>query len=84
MLTHSPQATLHKKIIYNFVWIYLSQHCTRELLVHCWPIWLTYNVYEENNLYKCCIDPSDNIAQENYLYIICPERTDMFSQENWL
>ena len=59
MLTHSPQTTLHKKIIYNFVWIYLSQRCTRKLLVHCWPIWLTYSVYEENNLCKCCIDPSE-------------------------
>ena len=40
----------HKKIIYNFVWIYLSQHCTSKLLGQYWPIWLTDNVYEENNL----------------------------------
>ena len=52
MLTHSPQITLHKKIIYNFVWIYLSQRCTKKLLVQCWPIWLTDNVYEENNVYN--------------------------------
>ena len=50
MLIHSPQTTLHKKIIYNFVWIYLGQHCTRKLLVQCWPTWLTDNVYAENNL----------------------------------
>ena len=50
MLTHNPQTTLHKKIIYNFFWIYLSQRCTRKLLVQYWSIWLS--VYEENNLYN--------------------------------
>ena len=37
MLAHSPQTNLHIKRIYNFVWIYLGQHCTRKLLVQCWP-----------------------------------------------
>ena len=52
MLTHSTQTTLHKKMMYNFGWICLSQCCTRKLLVQCLPIWLTDNVYEDNNLYN--------------------------------
>ena len=45
MLANSPQTNFHKKIIHNFVWIYLGQHSTRKLLVECWimadrqPLW---------------------------------------------
>ena len=51
MLAHSPQTTLHQKIIYNFVLIYLGQHCMRNCL---WNVgsWLRYNFYEEDNLYN--------------------------------
>ena len=38
MLAHGPQTTLHRKIIYNFVWIYLSHHCIRKMPVECWPM----------------------------------------------
>ena len=37
MLTYCPQTTLHRKKIYNFVWIYLGQHCIKKLLAQCWP-----------------------------------------------
>ena len=37
MLTYCPQTTLLRKIIFNFVWIYLGQHCIRKLLAQCWP-----------------------------------------------
>ena len=49
MFTHSPQTTLHRKIIQNFVWIYLGQYCIRKLPVECCS-WLGDNSYEENNL----------------------------------
>ena len=40
MLVHSPQTAFHRKIIYNFVWIYLgSSHpeafCKKVLLEYC-------------------------------------------------
>ena len=38
MLAHSPQTNLPWKIVYNFVWICLGQHCTGKLLVQCWSI----------------------------------------------
>ena len=38
MLAHSPQTALHQKLICNFVWIYLDQHCIRKLPVECWPM----------------------------------------------
>ena len=37
MLTLCPPSILHRKIIYNFVWIYLGHHCIRKLLVQWWP-----------------------------------------------
>ena len=37
ILAQCPQTTLHRKIIYNFVWIYLGQHCIWKLLAQCWP-----------------------------------------------
>ena len=37
MLAYCPLTTLHRKIIYNFVWIYLGQHCISKLLAQCWP-----------------------------------------------
>ena len=75
LLTHSPQTILHRKIIYNFAWIYLSQRCRRKLLVQCWPIWLT--MFMRKITCTMLYRPFwDNIAQENYLYSIGPERTD--------
>ena len=47
MLAYSPQATLDRKMIYNFIWIYLVQHCIRKLPVKCCS-WLRYNCYEED------------------------------------
>ena len=38
ILIHNPQTNLHRKTIYDFVWIYLHNHCTRKLPVWCWPI----------------------------------------------
>ena len=38
ILTHGPQTTLYRTIMYNFVWIYLCQHCTKILPVQCWPM----------------------------------------------
>ena len=46
MLVHSLQTTLHRKVILNFVGIYLGQHCIRKC-----PC-LRDNSYEENNLYN--------------------------------
>ena len=37
MLTRYPLMTLHRKIIYNFVWIYPGQHYIRKLLAQCRP-----------------------------------------------
>ena len=51
MLTHSPKTTLHRKIIYDFVWIYLGQHCIRKLLCNVGS-WLRDNSHKEYNLYN--------------------------------
>ena len=51
MLTHSPKTTLHRKIIYDFVWIYLGQHCIRKLLRNVGS-WLRGNSHKEYNLYN--------------------------------
>ena len=51
MLAHSPQKNSLKKIICNFVWIYLGQHCTRKLLCNVGR-WVADNFYEENKQYN--------------------------------
>ena len=38
MLAHSLQTNFHGKIMYNFAWIYLGQHCARKLPAQCWPM----------------------------------------------
>ena len=57
MLAHSPQTTLHQKIMYNFVSIYLGQRCIRKLPVECWAMAkITYTML--------CRPCWNNIAQE--------------------
>ena len=51
VLANCPQTNFHRKIIYNFVWVYLGQSCTRKLPVHVGPL-PTDNFYEENSLYN--------------------------------
>ena len=46
---------LHRKIIYNFVLIYLDQHCIRKLIVENLPIRKRDNSNEENNLYNVVV-----------------------------
>ena len=51
MLAHSPQTTLHRKIIFNVVWICLVNIAQGNYLCNIGP-WLTDNVCEENDLYN--------------------------------
>ena len=46
MFAYSPQATLDRKMIYNFVWIYLGEYCIRKLPAEC---------YEKINVYKAVL-----------------------------
>ena len=78
MLTHSPQTTLHKKIIYYFVWIYLSQCCTRKLLVQCWPICLT--MFMRKITCKCYIDPSETTLHKRTTCTVLAQS----AQDKWL
>ena len=85
ILAHSSEITLHRKIIYNFVWMFLVQHYLRKLPVEFWPLAKNWdNFYEENNLYKVvatmlgqhCI----GILSSQY----CPNRSETTLQENYL
>ena len=49
MLRHGPQTTLYRKIMYDFVWVYLGNIAQGNCNV---DPWLTDNFYEENNLYN--------------------------------
>ena len=92
-LPDSPQTTL----VYNFVWIYLGQHCTRKnSLCNIGPC-LTANVHEENDLYSvvptmlgkhCVRILSTRLSKymwdniaQNYLCNVSPECTGIFLQE---
>ena len=46
MFAYSPQTTLDRKMIYNFVWIYLGEYCIRKLPAEC---------YEKINVYKAVL-----------------------------
>ena len=41
ILAHSSQTTLHRKIIYHFVWIYLGQHCIHKEITCTMLAWST-------------------------------------------
>ena len=79
MLADSTQTTLHKKITYNFVWIYLGQHCTKKLpaqLAHGQQITfmrkITYTV-----LCRSCWDNSAQIiisCKTVHLSMCCQKR----------
>ena len=65
MLPHSPQRTLHRKIMYNFVWIYLGKPCIRKYLWNVGP-WLKYSIYEEDNLPRqCCVNHAGTALHRN-------------------
>ena len=90
MFAYSPQATLDRKMIYNFVWIYLGEYCIRKLPAEC---------YEKINVYKavltmmgqhcirilssqCSLYAWDSIALENCLCNVGPELTGRLSHKN--
>ena len=83
MLAYNSWTTLHRKIIYNVILSYVSQHCQ-------WTMLCNLNNVVSIRLEKHCIGIYSilskyiwgNIAQENYFCNIGLEYTDMFLQEN--
>ena len=63
MLTRSPQTTLHRKIIYNF--LDLSRPTLYKEIAH------GVNFYEENNLYNvvACSLTGYNITEQSWLFL---------------
>ena len=84
MLTHGPQTTLYRKIMYNFVWIYLCQHCTKKLPVQCWPMANRQILWEKNPIYSCT-DHSGTTLHGNIVYSMLPRHVWVnIAPENYL
>ena len=72
MLAHSPQTTLHRKIIFNVVWICLGQHCTRKLPVQYWTMVNRQRLWGKWPI-QCCVDQAGTTLHKNIVYSILPK-----------
>ena len=72
MLAHSPQTTLHRKIIFNVLWICLGQHCTRKLPVQYWTMVNRQRLWGKWPI-QCCVDQAGTTLHKNIVYSILPK-----------